>query len=106
MNIEDGLTPNNILDLMVHVQFQRVHGQIEMDLLKKYTINIYTQRKPSKKKTNLIQEMHQQHLRVTFTMISRPCTLSRFSHLDNDEIQNDVARTFIQPRIHRFIRNK
>ena len=72
-----------------------------MDLKNKNNLTFpHNENRSTKKKTGLIQEMHQQHLRVTFTTITRPRTLSRFAHLDSDEIRNDVARTFIQPRTH------
>ena len=45
--------------------------------------------------TNLVQEVHQQHLRVTLSTITRTGLLSRLSTLDNHNIWNHMPRGLI-----------
>lgn len=65
--VERRVHTNNILDLVVNFELQRVHRCVEMDL----DLEISHQRgEPNYGITNLVQEMHEHHLRITFTTIS------------------------------------
>lgn len=49
--------------------------------------------------TCLVEEMHQDHLRIPFTSISRLRSFTRLANLDNDHVGNDVTRAFVQSSI-------
>ena len=46
--------------------------------------------------TNLVQEMHEKHLRVSFTTITRTAALSRLANFHNDQVWRDMTCTLIQ----------
>src|SRR5690606_5039464 len=50
-------------------------------------------------KTHLVQEMHQQHLRISFTTITRPTPLRRLPNLHNNQIRHNMSTALVQPRI-------
>jgi hypothetical protein len=52
------------------------------------------------RETNLVKEVHKQHLRISFTTIARTRTLRWFSILDKDKVGHKVTSAFVQSRVY------
>ena len=46
--------------------------------------------------TNLVQEMHEKHLRISFITISRTAALSRLAKFHNDQVWHDMSCALIR----------
>jgi hypothetical protein len=46
--------------------------------------------------TNLVQEMHEKHLRISFTTIARTASLGRLANFHNDQVRHDMTCALVQ----------
>lgn len=73
--IERRADADEVLDLVLHFELERIHQRVEMDL---------------------VQGMHSKHLGVSFTTTARTAALRRLANLRNDQVRRDMACALIQ----------
>ena len=85
--VESWVDSNDVLDLVVHLQFQGVHRGAEMNLIHGSVRKTFDF---DSSPLHLVQEVHEGHLRVTLATITR---LGAFAGL-SDFGDHDIPDTF------------
>lgn len=80
---------------MVHLEFEGVHRCVEVDLhnLRLLYKGLNTGI------SYLVQEVHEKHLRVSFTTVTRARPFGRLANLDDNEVRDDMARALVETRV-------